>query len=170
MPLEKNSRELKQIGQRIREARERSKLTREELARKIGKTPDSISRYETGTRALNLTELPLLAKALHMPMEYFFSEDPKSSAIRTYRMAHYLVESEPEEIQRIMVEIVKFLTINDDQLATDNEIAIGFNRKNVHYEASLIHLMDTPQRSQDYQENFDQRRSDGLNDILDDEP
>jgi transcriptional regulator with XRE-family HTH domain len=65
---------LQTIGLRIREARENSDLTQEELAEKIGKTQKAISGYENGSRAIRVTELPALAKALDVPIAYFFGE------------------------------------------------------------------------------------------------
>ena len=60
------------IGQNIRAARERKKLSQEELARKIGKDQTAISEYENGKRKLTVTDLPAFATALDVTIGYFF--------------------------------------------------------------------------------------------------
>lgn len=70
---------LEQIGERIRDARERSGMTQEELAVLIGKTQKAISGYENGTRAIRITEIPDLARALGVHPGYFFGENKTSS-------------------------------------------------------------------------------------------
>jgi transcriptional regulator with XRE-family HTH domain len=74
--------EIEQMGQRIREARERLGITQDELAALIGRTQDTISHYETGNRAIVVTELPALAKALKVPIASFFGDnDPDTEAL-----------------------------------------------------------------------------------------
>lgn len=78
----KKWRELEEIGQRIREAREHLGMTQEELADVIGRTQDTISSYELGNRAIRITELPALARVLKVPIGYFFGRtDPDSEAL-----------------------------------------------------------------------------------------
>src|SRR4051794_7340078 len=75
--------EIEQMGQRIREARERRGLTQEALGQLIGRNQHAISHYESGTRAIVVTELPAIAKALQVPIEYFFGNvvDPDEEAL-----------------------------------------------------------------------------------------
>lgn len=79
----KNLNQLEQVGQRIREARERLGLTQEALGQLIGRTQYSISQYESGSRAIAITELPALARALNVPISYFFgdTDDPNIEGI-----------------------------------------------------------------------------------------
>lgn len=56
-------------GQRVREARESSKLSQEQLAAKVqlgghALTQKAVSRIETGSRIVSDYEIPLLASAL----------------------------------------------------------------------------------------------------------
>jgi transcriptional regulator with XRE-family HTH domain len=53
---------------RIREQRERKGLTQEELGRMLGRTQQSISSWESGTRGLKVSELPGIASALECSM------------------------------------------------------------------------------------------------------
>lgn len=66
---------MKHIGDRIRQARENLGLSQEELAARIGKTQPSLSLYESGKRGIHIKDFPLLAKALNVPIGYFFGED-----------------------------------------------------------------------------------------------
>lgn len=79
----KNLNQLEQVGQRIRDARERLGLTQEALGQLIGRTQYSISQYESGSRAIAITELPALARALNVPINYFFgdTDDPNIEGI-----------------------------------------------------------------------------------------
>ncbi|MDD3921016.1 MAG: helix-turn-helix transcriptional regulator [Eubacteriales bacterium] len=67
-------------GERIREARQKRRLTQEALAAKIqieGVTMerDSISRIEIGTRFVTDYELMVFARALGVPVEWLLSEE-----------------------------------------------------------------------------------------------
>jgi transcriptional regulator with XRE-family HTH domain len=72
----------KQIGQRIRAARELRGMTQDELGHFIGKTKTAISGYENGKRAIHLTELPELAKALDVSIGYFFGENNYTTDVK----------------------------------------------------------------------------------------
>lgn len=72
---------LKGIGDRIRAARERLNLSQEDLALRLGKTQNAISLYERGLRAIHLSEIDGLAKALEVPISYFFGDDDPISEI-----------------------------------------------------------------------------------------
>ncbi len=67
--------ELKVLGQRIRQARERLGLSQEELAALVAKDQTAISEYEHGKRKFPVTELPLFAQALQVPLFYFYDSD-----------------------------------------------------------------------------------------------
>lgn len=64
----------KEIGQRLRRARERMKLNQAELAKLVDKTPGAISNYELGVSLMQVAELPTFARALDVPIAYFFGE------------------------------------------------------------------------------------------------
>lgn len=72
----------KQIGERIRQARENLGLTQEQLAARIDKSQDAISSYEKGTRGIQIAELPQLAEALEVTVTYFFGDlEPDQEAL-----------------------------------------------------------------------------------------
>jgi len=76
----------KTLGARIKLARERLGLTQEELVERLGrKTVAAISEYENGKRRLAAAELPDFARALEVPVSYFYAdvlaEDDLESAL-----------------------------------------------------------------------------------------
>jgi len=55
---------LRDVGARVRQARERKGWTQEQVAEKLGIGPETVSRYETGAIPLSLTMLVRVAGAL----------------------------------------------------------------------------------------------------------
>lgn len=70
-----NAMNIKLIGNRIRQARERLGFSQEDLALKIGKSQNAISAYENGDRGIHISELPELANALEVPIGYLFGDE-----------------------------------------------------------------------------------------------
>lgn len=95
---------LKLVGNRIREARERLGLTQEELAFRINKTQNSISTYESGTRSIRLTELDTLAKALEVPISYFFGDEYPTDEIMSL-VAQFPPEEQKKIAARLRLEL-----------------------------------------------------------------
>src|SRR6266498_3566581 len=63
------------IGRRIAETRSRAELTQAELARKLGKPTNTISRWETATYRPTAKDLERLAKLFKVPISMFFPPD-----------------------------------------------------------------------------------------------
>ena len=65
----------KTLGARLKLARERLGLTQEGLVERLGKkTVASISEYENGKRRLAAADLPDFARALGVPVSYFYAD------------------------------------------------------------------------------------------------
>jgi transcriptional regulator with XRE-family HTH domain len=62
----------KELGHRIREARERRGLSQEDFAARISRDQRAVSEYEHGKRRISVTELPVFAQVLDVPLLYFF--------------------------------------------------------------------------------------------------
>ncbi len=62
----------KQLGKKIREAREENSLTQKELGKALGYSPMAISHFEKGIRELKLSDIQHLAKILKKDLFYFF--------------------------------------------------------------------------------------------------
>lgn len=71
--------EPRDIGVRIRRAREARGLSQEQLAEMISRTQFSVSEYESGKRRIYAHDLPNIARALGVPLMYFY-EDALSDA------------------------------------------------------------------------------------------
>ncbi len=98
--------EIELIGQRIREARERLGMTRDNLANIIDKSPDMISRYERGNRAVSITELPKLAQALKVPIGYFFGDQEPAADALAFISSE--IEALPHSKQKAVLERIRF--------------------------------------------------------------
>ena len=61
-----------ELGQRIRQARERIGMTQEELAEAVERDQKAVSEYENGKRKLSATDLAIYARALGVDITYFF--------------------------------------------------------------------------------------------------
>jgi transcriptional regulator with XRE-family HTH domain len=60
------------IGQKIRELREQLRLSQGDLAGEMQTTANTISRWETGTYKLTVSDLERLAMIFHVPLAAFF--------------------------------------------------------------------------------------------------
>ena len=68
MPRHRNQELLRAIGRRVAEARQARGWTQATLAEAVGIEPISISRQETGQRALSLSTLAVMAGALEVSL------------------------------------------------------------------------------------------------------
>lgn len=103
----------KLLGTRIRDARERLKLSQEELAAAVTKDQGAISEYESGKRKLAATDLPTFASALNVSVLYFFEDDDSppeldSLMLETFReLPSAMVKHAAIQIVRILSDVAK---------------------------------------------------------------
>jgi len=65
----------REIGRRIRRAREQLNLSQEELARRLNyQSPATISYFEAGERKVSIADLQRIASILGLPLGYFLNE------------------------------------------------------------------------------------------------
>lgn len=69
------------VGKNIRTFRERKNMTQEELGQKVGVAMNTVSRWETGTYAVKVEHLGLLANAFGTHPASFFFDDSKQPVI-----------------------------------------------------------------------------------------
>ena len=62
----------------MRVARQRLRLTQEELAARIKRTPESVSNIERGQQLPSVETLVDLGRVLNVPMSEFFGDDGRS--------------------------------------------------------------------------------------------
>ncbi|MBN9603757.1 MAG: helix-turn-helix transcriptional regulator [Afipia felis] len=71
------------FGRKIRLARQRAGLTQEDLAGKIGRTPESVSNIERGLQEPGIKTVLSLSQALNLPVsEFFEASDTQTSEER----------------------------------------------------------------------------------------
>ena len=104
--------DLQELGQRIRRAREDNGYSQEAFAIMVGKDQTAISEYENGKRRMFLTDLPLFAVKLNVPITYFFEGQFSLTDM------DYLLLDEfhriPEDVRPQLIQMVKvFATIFD---------------------------------------------------------
>jgi transcriptional regulator with XRE-family HTH domain len=63
------------IGQRMRQARERIGMSQKEFADSVDKDQTAISEYETGKRKVPAVELSVFARVLGVPVSFFYDGD-----------------------------------------------------------------------------------------------
>lgn len=70
----------KHVGNRIREARRRDRLTQGQLAARAGLSPKVLGEIERGAGNPTLTTLTNLSQALGLPITHFLGDGPSLSA------------------------------------------------------------------------------------------
>jgi len=65
----------REIGEKIKRRRKELRISQEELAETLGVTYQQVQRYENGKNKLNVENIQTVAKALTMPVSYFFEAE-----------------------------------------------------------------------------------------------
>ena len=99
----------KTLGLRLREARERQRMSQEDLAAALSKDQKAISEYENGRRKLAVTELPTIAAVLQVPITYFF-EDSASVHDLDDALLTYFHRLPTRDDQQALIEMVRILS------------------------------------------------------------
>jgi transcriptional regulator with XRE-family HTH domain len=76
----------KNLGSKIRIARQRAGLTQEELAARVARTPESISNIERGQQEPSIKTVQSLARELGVPVAEFFEDDERGSGTNEQRI------------------------------------------------------------------------------------
>lgn len=97
-----------ELGKRIRQARERTGISQEGFAELIDKDQRAISEYEHGTRRVSVIELPKLARALGVPILYFFEGDIDISDQDRAILEQFHRLTQPNE-QQTALDIIRLL-------------------------------------------------------------
>lgn len=67
----------KEVGKRLRLARENAKLSQEDVAHKIGSTNQKVSSFETGRTRVSLETLNLLCEIYHVEPDFIMAAGKK---------------------------------------------------------------------------------------------
>lgn len=112
--------DLSLFGKRIKNARERIGLSQEQLAKELRRDQRSISQYENGRRKVLITDLPLFAKVLHVPIAYFF-EDIEVEGIPDQFDTKLLIEFHRLDKDDHKTTAIKLVRLFSDAIVNDNE-------------------------------------------------
>lgn len=75
----------KAVGARVQVARKRRRLTQEQLALQVGRTPESISNIERGRYVPSVETLADLSSALQIPIADFFDDAAREKPVSDQR-------------------------------------------------------------------------------------
>lgn len=91
--------------ERLKEARNRMKISQKDLGLKIGIDPSSASgrmnHYETGRHMPDINTLKKLATELNVPINYFFCESEESATLAC------LIDKLDSEGKRKLIQLLK---------------------------------------------------------------
>jgi transcriptional regulator with XRE-family HTH domain len=106
---------LKNIGTKIKEAREEQNISQKDLGMSLGLTDKAISAYEACRTIPPLETLVRIAEELHKPLDYFIHNETNAFRIETQlsRMENTITEFLAE-----ITAIRKSLNIQDPQPST----------------------------------------------------
>ncbi len=85
------------VGRRLRERRTELGLSQIELAAAVGVTFQQIQKYERGANRIVASRLYQLAKALGVPVEYFFADPPPEESDRSPTAPDEAEQSHPSD-------------------------------------------------------------------------
>ena len=71
----------KQLGQRIRTIREAQGMSQEQLASQISRDQRAVSLYENGQRRIFAHDIPVIAKALDVPISFLYFDGPEEDEL-----------------------------------------------------------------------------------------
>ena len=86
------------IGQKIAEKRKRKGLTQEEVAERLGVTPQAVSKWENDASCPDITLLPKIAKLFETTTDDILSAEPTPEVV-------YVKENEGKNIDDMILRI-----------------------------------------------------------------
>lgn len=112
------------LGKRIRLAREKLRLSQEELAQRISRNQYAVSEYEAGKRRIYAHDLPTIAQALEVPISYFFNEVVESDDLEGLILVEFreLRSVEAKQLAlKLLRDIRNFVELHGSDETTDQE-------------------------------------------------
>jgi len=105
-----------EIGKNLFLLRTKAKLTREQLAEKIGVSVQQIHKYESGTNKMNTDRLQQVAQALDVPVQSLFtdSDDYLPIAVSEKLLLDSYRAIPNKDIQESILKITTNATRHDD--------------------------------------------------------
>ena len=112
MPTRRDDKLLRAIGRRIAELRQQQGFTQERLAERVGIEPVTLSRLETGTRAVSISSSAAIADALGVSLGDLLDVDrPQPEVSSTPEQAELLREFSdlPPARQELVLRLLREL-------------------------------------------------------------
>jgi transcriptional regulator with XRE-family HTH domain len=104
------------LGKRIRLRRVELKISQSELAAKLGLSFQQIQKYEKGTNRVGASRLEQIAKALDVPMTFFYEGDTKNREVESLlfldsafslRLLRAYAKVKDQTVQRQFVSLIE---------------------------------------------------------------
>lgn len=110
----------KELGRRLKSARESMQITQEEAARKVGVSRVALTLIEGGKRPVNTTQLEKLAELYGRRLEDFLAAGDKSEKIALrFRMAEELMDRVDRSIFEPVIKLLREYTQLEKLLGLD---------------------------------------------------
>ena len=127
------------IGKTIAEARKRAGLTQEQLAEKIGVTPQAVSKWESGHNIPDLDNLFIVAEVTNTPYQFLLGDpntvDPAELDIRArlFREENMYTRIKSTALAENLTETYKALQFMRNNHADQFRRKSKFTEERVHY-------------------------------------
>lgn len=91
------------VGARLRQARQESGRTQQDLAELLECSTSTISDYEYGRRPIPVADLEVIGRALNVPLEYFADQDSEIGEWHRLQEQFELFKALPSEVRDFVV-------------------------------------------------------------------
>lgn len=101
----------KQFSENLRKLRLFRKIKQEQLAEQVGISTKTLSYWENGHNTINFNKLPVVAKALNVPIyRLFVFED-----IQDANVINDLINTLDKDSRKIIIEMIKLLILKQNK-------------------------------------------------------
>jgi len=109
------------VGAKVRARRLLMGLSQDNLAKLIGLTFQQVQKYERGTNRISVSRLIDIAKALKVPVNYFFAENISADAILCNSLSDnkqddFILDDEPLAKKDVIELVRAYSSIKDPNL------------------------------------------------------
>ena len=92
------------VGGKIRDRRKELRFSQADLGKEIGVSFQQLQKYEHGTNRVGASRLAAIAKALRVPVAYFFSEDETQNPTKMDIAAHIAdIQTRLERLRELLL-------------------------------------------------------------------
>jgi transcriptional regulator with XRE-family HTH domain len=133
----------KRIGQKIKEAREQSKMTQNELGKLLGYTSVAITNYEKGKRKISIDDLEKIAQVTGKPLAFFLGDDITKSE-PPLNIIKNIKQNLENALNLTYVPVLQSLDDSEKWMAKENiNKYIAFTKDFVPKESFIVKVADS---------------------------